>query len=83
MITLLAILRSTSPTSIAHKPGFLPRGTSLLSINVSSDVVPFSLMQICLMKSAIAIWRSDVQPSNTFDISILLYLIVSNSDEPD
>ena len=40
-------------------------------------------MQVCLMKLALAMCRSDVQLSNTFDISTLLHLIVSNPDGPD
>ena len=57
MTTFPVILGNTSPTPICRKPGFLSRGTSLLAINVSSDVVSFSisLMQIYLMKSAIAL----------------------------
>ena len=39
LTTFPDILRSTSPTPIGRKPGFLLRGTSLLAINVSSDVV--------------------------------------------
>ena len=51
-------------TPVGGKPGFLPRDTSLLAIYVSSDAVLFwnsiSLIQICLMKSAMTFRRSDV-----------------------
>ena len=41
MGTFSAVLRSISPTQIGCKPGFLSRVTSLLAINVSSNVVLF------------------------------------------
>ena len=69
------------------RPGFLSRGTSLLAINVSSDVVLFGnsilLMWIYLIKSAIALQRLDVQQPNTFDVKIFLHPSASNPDGPD
>ena len=41
MTTFPVILENTSPTLICRKLGFLSRGTSLLAMNVSSDVVSF------------------------------------------
>ena len=71
MATFPAILRSTSPTPIGHKPGFLSRGASLPAINFWSDAV-------CLMNSAIALRTSDVQLPNTFDVNIFLHPPASN-----
>ena len=40
-------------------------------------------MQICLMKSAIALQRSDVQLPNTFDVNIFIHPSAFNPDGPD
>ena len=89
MTTFPAILQNSSPTPIGRKPGFLSRGTSLLEINLSSDVVLFrnliSLMKKCLMKLAITLRRSYVQLPNIFDVNILLpqsASIPNGSDQP-
>ena len=47
MTAFHAILRSTSPTPIDCKPGFLSGGTSLLAINVSSDMLYCSETRFC------------------------------------
>ena len=81
MTTFPAILRSTSPTPIGRKPGSLSRGASLPAINFWSDAVFWNsilLMQICLVDSAIALRRSDVQLPNIFDVNIFLHPPASN-----
>lgn len=58
MATLALILRKTSPTPIGLNPGLLSSGTSRHAKNASSESQLISLMQIFLMKSAIAFLRS-------------------------
>ena len=87
MKTFPTILRSTSPTPVGRKLGFLWRGNSPLPIYILGDVVLFwnsiLLIQICFMKSAMALRVSNVQLPNTSDAIIFLYLSASNPDGPN
>ena len=87
MKTFPTILRSTSPTPVGRKLGFLWRGNSPLPIYILGDVVLFwnsiLLIQICFMKSAMALRISNVQLPNTSDAIIFLYLSASNPDGPN
>ena len=63
--TFLAILRSSSQTSIGRKSASLSRCTSLLAVYVPSNEALFwnliSLIQVWLIKSGIALQASDVK----------------------